>query len=432
MQIDCGQCRRWVLPAFCMSKAICRLPREVAFPRSLVREKGRKNVNEAKTSVWSNGLIWFGAAVSIAEILTGTMIAPLGFSKGLAAILLGHLIGCVLLYLAGMIGANTEKSAMETVKLSFGEKGSILFSSLNVLQLVGWTAVMIASGAAAAVSIVPWGEWVWSAAIGVLILVWIAIGIQNLDKLNVVAVGGLFLLTVVLSVVVFRGGTLSAQASGGMSFGAAVEMSVAMPLSWLPLISDYTRYAEKKKAATFASAAVYFVGSCWMYVIGMGATLLTGESDIAKIMVTAGLGVAGLLIVILSTVTTTFLDVYSAGVSAVSINGKWGEKTVAAIVCVVGTLMAIFTPVEQFESFLYLIGSVFAPMIAVLIADAFVLHRDHSQSLCCWSNLVVWAIGFVLYRIFMQYETPVGNTLPVMLITMVLCIAADKLFAKKA
>ena len=205
-----------------------------------------------------------------------------------------------------------------------------------------------------------------------------------------------------------------------------------MPLSWLPLISDYTRYAEKKKAATFASAAVYFVGSCWMYVIGMGATLLTGESDIAKIMVTAGLGVAGLLIVILSTVTTTFLDVYSAGVSAVSINGKWGEKTVAAIVCVVGTLMAIFTPVEQFESFLYLIGSVFAPMIAVLIADAFVLHRDHSQSLCCWSNLVVWAIGFVLYRIFKQYETPVGNTLPVMLITMVLCIAADKLFAKKA
>ena len=341
-------------------------------------------------------------------------------------------IACVLLYLAGMIGANTEKSAMETVKLSFGEKGSILFSSLNVLQLVGWTAVMIASGAAAAVSIVPWGEWVWSAAIGVLILVWIAIGIQNLDKLNVVAVGGLFLLTVVLSVVVFRGGTLSAQASGGMSFGAAVEMSVAMPLSWLPLISDYTRYAEKKKAATFASAAVYFVGSCWMYVIGMGATLLTGESDIAKIMVTAGLGVAGLLIVILSTVTTTFLDVYSAGVSAVSINGKWGEKTVAAIVCVVGTLMAIFTPVEQFESFLYLIGSVFAPMIAVLIADAFVLHRDHSQSLYCWSNLVVWAIGFVLYRIFMQYETPVGNTLPVMLITMVLCIAADKLFAKKA
>ena len=134
----------------------------------------------------------------------------------------------------------------------------------------------------------------------------------------------------------------------------------------------------------------------------------------------------------MSTVTTTFLDVYSAGVSAVSINGRWGEKSVAAIVCVVGTLMAVLTPVEQFESFLYLIGSVFAPMIAVLIADAFLLHKDRSGSAYSGKNLVVWAIGFVLYRVFMQFETPVGNTLPVMLITMLLCVAAEKLFPKKS
>ena len=92
-------------------------------------------MNEAKTSVWSNGLIWFGAAVSIAEILTGTMIAPLGFSKGLAAILLGHLIGCVLLYLAGMIGANTEKSAMETVKLSLEKRAPSSFPASTCCSL---------------------------------------------------------------------------------------------------------------------------------------------------------------------------------------------------------------------------------------------------------------------------------------------------------
>ena len=431
-KIDCGHAKVGIARFLHVEKDFANR-RAKWLPRALLSERrGENKVNETKTSVWSNSLIWFGAAVSIAEILTGTLIAPLGFSKGLAAILLGHLIGCVLLYLAGMIGANTERSAMETVKLSFGQKGSVLFSSLNVLQLVGWTAVMIASGAAAATSILPWGEWVWSVAIGALILLWIYIGIQNLGKLNLVAVGGLFLLTVVLSVVVFRGGIPAVGESGGISFGAAVELSVAMPLSWLPLISDYTRYAEKKRAATFASAAVYFVGSCWMYVIGMGATLFTGESDIAKIMLTAGLGVAGLLIVVLSTVTTTFLDVYSAGVSAVSINGRWGEKSVAAIVCVVGTLMAVLTPVEQFESFLYLIGSVFAPMIAVLIADAFLLHKDRSGSAYSGKNLVVWAIGFVLYRVFMQFETPVGNTLPVMLITMLLCVAAEKLFPKKS
>ena len=90
-----------------------------------------------KTSVFENSLIWFGAAVSIAEILTGTYFASLGFLKGLLAIVLGHLVGCILLFLAGMIGAKTQKSAMDTVKISFGTKGGIFFAILNIIQLFG-------------------------------------------------------------------------------------------------------------------------------------------------------------------------------------------------------------------------------------------------------------------------------------------------------
>nr|WP_330414425.1 cytosine permease [Lachnotalea glycerini] len=165
--------------------------------------------------VSTNVLIWFGAAVSIAEILTGTFIAPLGFSKGIAAILLGHLIGCVLLYLAGIIGAKTERSAMETVKISFGKYGSVLFSSLNVLQLVGWTAVMIAAGATAANSVLNIGGGrVWSLIIGALIIVWILIGIKSLGKINIVAMSGLFILTIVMSIVVFRGASAPFQKEG--------------------------------------------------------------------------------------------------------------------------------------------------------------------------------------------------------------------------
>ena len=104
-------------------------------------------MNEKRTSVFSNGLIWFGAGVSLAEILTGTYFAPLGFGKAMAAILLGHLIGGLMMFAAGMIGAKERKSAMETVKMSFGERGSLLFAILNVLQLVGWTAIMIYDGA---------------------------------------------------------------------------------------------------------------------------------------------------------------------------------------------------------------------------------------------------------------------------------------------
>ena len=388
-------------------------------------------MKEAKTSVFSNGLIWFGAAVSIAEILTGTLIAPLGLGKGIVAILLGHLIGCVLLYFAGLIGAKSGRSAMETVKISFGSKGSLVFSSLNVLQLVGWTAVMIAAGAAAAGSVFSLGgDWVWSLIIGGLIIIWILVGLKNLGKINIVAMGGLLVLTIAMSAVVFNG-NISEPISGGLSFGAAVELSAAMPLSWLPLISDYTRTAKKKKAATLASAASYFAVSCWMYFIGLGAALFTGESDIAEIMLSAGLGIAGLIVIILSTVTTTFLDVYSAGVSTVSISKKINEKWAAIIVCIVGTLLAILAPVSQFEGFLYLIGSIFAPMIAILITDYFILKKDSSKLHFDWLNLILWLFGFILYRFFMTMDTPIGNTLPVMIILSAICIIINKIFGGK-
>ena len=85
-------------------------------------------MNEKKTTLFENGLIWFGAAVSLAEILTGTYFAPLGFTKGFLAIILGHVIGCALLFLAGILGGKTEKSSMETVKSSFGKKGALIFA----------------------------------------------------------------------------------------------------------------------------------------------------------------------------------------------------------------------------------------------------------------------------------------------------------------
>lgn len=383
---------------------------------------------EAKrTSLFENGLIWFGAGVSIAEILTGTYLSPLGFGKGIAAIILGHIIGCVMLFLAGVIGGKTRRSSMETVKMSFGEKGSLLFSGLNVLQLVGWTAIMIYDGALAANSIVHTGRWVWCLVIGALIILWIAVGITNLGRINTIAMGALFLLTLVLCKVIFiDNGGAAAAVGEGMTFGAAVELSVAMPLSWLPLISDYTREAKEPVKATAVSAVTYGAISCWMYVIGMGAAIFTGEYDIAVIMVKAGLGILGLLIIVFSTVTTTFLDAYSAGISSESIARSLKGKQVAAAVTVIGTLGAVFYPMDDITDFLYLIGSVFAPMIAIQIADFFILKRDNGGCALSASNMVLWLAGFVLYRCLMHVDMPVGNTLPDMVLTIVLCLIVDK------
>ena len=380
-----------------------------------------------KTTAFQNSLIWFGAAVSLAEILTGTYFAPLGMGKGLLAIIVGHVIGCVLFFLAGLIGGRERKSAMETTKMSFGYRGGLLFALLNVLQLVGWTGIMIYDGAVATNGIFEVGVWVWSIVIGVLIIIWIAIGITNLGLLNKITMALLFVLTVVLCVVIFRGGNPGATATETMSFGAAVELAVSMPLSWLPVISDYTRESEKPFRSTLASTVTYGLVSCWMYVIGMGAAIFTGENDIAQIMLRAGLGIPALLILVLSTVTTTFLDAFSAGVSCESLSKKLNGKTIGIIATVIGTVGACLFNMDDITNFLYLIGSVFAPMIAVQLTTYFILRKDSYKAAFDWPNLIVWLLGFVAYRLLMNVDLPVGNTLPAVIITMVLCYIVNKI-----
>ena len=386
-----------------------------------------------KTSTFQNSLIWFGAGVSLAEILTGTSVAPLGMAKGFAAIVLGHIIGCALFFLAGLIGGRTGRSAMETVKMSFGHTGGLLFAFLNVLQLVGWTAIMIYDGALAIGGIFDAGHWIWCLVIGGLIIVWILVGITNLGLINKISMAALFILTLVLcKVIFFSGASAGGDLGEAMSFGAAVELAVAMPLSWLPLISDYTREAEKPFQATLASTLTYGVVSCWMYVIGMGAAIYTGEYDIAQIMVKAGLGIAALVILVLSTVTTTFLDAWSAGISAESLSSKLNGKWTAVVVSVVGIAGAILFPMDDITGFLYLIGSVFAPMIAVQIADHFLLRRDSFGVSFDVRNLIIWLVGFILYRLLMNVDIVVGYTLVDMVITVALCLIVDRLIPKKA
>jgi len=387
-------------------------------------------MKEKRTSVFENGLIWFGAAVSIAEIMTGTYFAPLGFVRGLLAIFLGHIIGCIMLFLAGVIGGKNRKSSMETVKLSFGYKGALFFAVTNIIQLIGWTAIMIYDGSLAANGILNIGSWAWCIVIGVLITLWIIIGIKNLGKINTIAMLALFLLTIVLSFIIFGKETIQNIDSSIITFGAAVELSVAMPLSWIPLISDYTREADKPIKATAVSSITYGVVSCWMYMIGMGAAIFTAESDIAQIMVKAGLGIAGLLIIIFSTVTTTFLDAYSAGVSGEAITKMVNSKWLAVIVTVIGTVGAMFFPITDITDFLYFIGSVFAPMIAVQIADFYILKRNMENQKFSIKNIIIWFVGFIVYRLLMNVDVIIGSTLLDVVITIIICVLVGSIEKK--
>lgn len=384
-------------------------------------------------STFSQILLWFGAAISIAEIITGALLAPLGLIQGIWAIIIGHIIGGVILFPAGLIGAKSGLSSAESVRISFGKYGSFGFSWINILQLLGWTAIMIVNGAKAldGITYYLWNyqnEKLWCIVIGLLICIWVVISNKSLSKLNTVVMSVLFIFTLILGFAIFKNTDMAIATEGTISFGAAVEINVAMSLSWLPLISDYTRKLEKKIIGTLWSVISYLIGSTVMFVIGLGVAIYAGTSDITSILMSAGLGLIGLVIVILSTVTTTFLDVYSAGVSTANLSKKVNEKFAAVTACVIGTLLAMFVSMSQYENFLYLIGSVFAPLFAILFVDYFLLHKtdintNHSHNV---SNMILWFIGFIVYRLLMHYNFIIGITFPVMLIIGVLCFVINK------
>lgn len=359
-------------------------------------------------------MIWFGAALSIAEIMTGTYLGPLGLTQGLYAITLGHIIGGILLFGAGLIGGRLRQGSMNTTAFSFGPLGAKGFAFLNMLQLIGWTSIMIYDAMLALQELAPLSPMIWTIGIGALVILWLFIGLHNTGYIQAIVS------VLLLGLTLYMGAHMISQwpneasllTSGNMSFIAALELSIAMPLSWLPLISDYTRESKKPFSASLTSATVYTVTSIVMYTLGLSAAIFGGGDSIITIMMNAGLGLAGLIVIIFSTVTTTFMDAYSAGVSSTTIYKSASSKGIAVVVTIVGTIAAILYPMDDITDFLYLIGSVFAPMIAILLADYFI-NRQQVQTISAYFvRGLIWVISVGLYHYMLHSESTIGATLP--------------------
>ena len=395
-------------------------------------------------------LIWFGAAVSIAEILTGACLEGLGLKKGLLVIVLGHIIGGLLLYLAGMIGAKNKEGAMKSSALSFGKFGSYFFAIMNIIQLVGWQGIMIFDAAYSAEGILKIGKTWWSLIIGILTIAWIVLGSKSRDKLSIVVMVLLMLLTFVLSYVIFsgirNGNSAGSAVAEALSFGQGLELSIAMPLSWIPMIADYTYKSKKPVKTTLSACVTYSIASTWMYVIGLGAAVITHETRIDQIMLKAGLGVAGLYIIVVSCVTTNFIDAFSCNQSTFALipekkftpdadkkptlKDNVKSNLPGIIDTVIGTVCAMIFPMENITEFLYFIGSVFAPMISVQIADNFIVKHENEETKFDMIAALAWVIGFIVYRILMKHDLFFGNTIPDMAITLVITIVFRKVSEK--
>jgi putative hydroxymethylpyrimidine transporter CytX len=380
--------------------------------------------------------LWSGAAISLAEIMTGSLIVPLGLKKGIAVILIGHLIGCLILAFTGLIGFEKNTSALKSSRLAFGKYGSYVVSVFNIIQLIGWTAVMLiqCADSIGAITKSQTNHTVFVAVVlflGVLVALWVLFVNKGLQHINSAAVALLFLLClVILGLILSSHGKTVTAVSTTISTGSALELSIVMPLSWLPLISDYTMNAKSKKSSFAGSFIGYFAGSSFMYIIGLLAVLFTKSQDITGAIMSLGIGVAGLVVVVLATVTTTYLDVYSAVMSTLNILPKAPKQLLILAVTAVGTVAAMFFPIGQYQNFLYAIGSIFAPVFSVVLVDYFILKADRSKTRINWVAIISAAVGTFSYYQFIRLDLIFGSTVPSMIISAAIYLGARFLIKK--
>jgi len=378
--------------------------------------------------------LWFGAAISIGEIWGGGLapLTALGLGLGLIAIVCGRVVGNGLMAAMARSGAETGLPTLVLTRPVFGIRGSYIPAFLNVLQLIGWTGWMLFAtylylNIVAGFLGLPSGEsvpamrFVWIILLGALCTLWAWGGSRFWKAAQRVSTILLLLLTVAMTAVVllkYDVRALWGQAAGTplQALGAA-DLVIAMSVSWLPLVADYSRYAVKGRAGASGTFWGYFVGGVWMYAVGLLVALAT-HTDTPDSMVLSVMGgqgfawaLAAILLVLLSTVTTTFLDIYSTVVSAQNLFPRLPARMSNVIAGALGTVIALTLNVFGYQPFLLAIGAVFLPAFTVVLVDHYFLRRRQVQAARIaerggpywylggynWRAIMAWIVGFAVY-----------------------------------
>jgi putative hydroxymethylpyrimidine transporter CytX len=383
-------------------------------------------------------VLWADLGVGLLVLAAGSYLVPgLGLPQALAAIVLGTAAGNLMLGLAGVIGSEHGIPSMVSLRPSFGQRGSYLPSLINVVQLVGWGAfeIVIMAQASSRLSgpILGFASYpIWTVGWAAIVIL-MALGgplvvvRQWLEKIGI----WLVLLTIswIAVYALTRGnlGSIWAQpGDGSLGFAQAIDLVVAMPISWLPLVADFNRFAKDSRSSFAGTVAGFAVANVMCYALGALLILVLPSTDLVGSIMTVAFGAAGLALLLGDETDNAFADVYS---SAISIkNVVPGLSTRALVAAVGGTCLALALTVDldSFQGFLYLVGSLITPLFGVLFADYFLLRRrrytsdelyplDLGGQLPWGVNpiaLVAWAAGVGAYLGETTYVHWLGGTLP--------------------
>ncbi|MDR0722951.1 MAG: permease [Treponema sp.] len=374
-------------------------------------------------------LLWVGAAISVSEIFTGGLLAPLGFSQGFIAIIIGHLIGTALLAGGAYISYYRKINAMDSVAFSFGKIGGKLVALCNLVQLVGWIIILVVQAGGAIAAVFPnLPFWTIPFALSILQMVWAIIFGSPGRRINDIAVVLLAGLCVLFLVESFNHESSDLVFSNSISIMLGIELSIAMPVSWLPLVGDYSCKANDKVCAFLMPFLGYFLGSCFMYLIGLSIAVSSGN-DIFSFIGSSKFRYIACGIVLLSTITTNFVAIYSAAISST----QWiKSKNIRISILAIGIftlLVSVFFPVRRFElileKFLISITMVFVPVFTLVLFDFFYKKQKMDKPISL-VNVIIIFIGMAGNWIFNKYNVFIP-TLMTFLLVSVLFIIKNKL-----
>jgi len=391
--------------------------------------------------------LWFSLGIGLMVLQTGALLAPgLGMSGSMLAIFLGTLVGVLLLAAVGLIGSDTGLSSMAALKLSLGSKGATFPALLNLLQLVGWgsfeiivmrdAASLLGAGVSSPTSLIA-NPLLWTLVFGAL-ATFLAVSGPLTFVRQVLRKWGIWLLLAAciwltwnllsktdLAVLWARAG------DGSMPFAVGFDIAIAMPLSWLPLIADYSRFGKRAASVFGGTALGFFIGNFWLMSLGVAYTLAFAPSGDANALLLAlagaGMGIP-LLLILLDESENAFADIHSAAVSS-GILVKARVEHIALAIGVICTLIACFAPLAQYQNFLLLIGSVFAPLFGVVLVDHFILRGRGTVAVTSsfrWMTLLAWLGGISTYHLLANLYPDIGATLPAVIVAGVLQLIVGK------
>lgn len=371
-------------------------------------------------------LLWGNLGVSLLVVVAGAILVPaLSLPDALVAIGVGCLAGNLMLAVAGAIGAQARVPAMTLMRAPLGTRGSYLPTAVNVIQCVGWTVfeLLVIATAAAALSDELVGveaRWAWTLLFGAAALALGLLGpIDVVRRLaRRVAVWVVPPSVAYLAWWALTGGGLAdawdAPGEGGLTAWQGIDVVVGVTVSWVPLAADYTRFARTPRAAFWGTGVGYLVPDALLLTLGAVALLTRDVADAAALpaAVAAG-GLVALLALFVLTVAETdeaFANAYSGAVSLQNLVPRAPQRGLVVLTTSVATVGALALELTSFQSFLFLLGSLFVPLFAVLLADWLMAGRRYARADVFggpdWRPAAVaaWVAGFVTY----QWLSPTG------------------------